>query len=221
MFKKLLTLLPLFLILFFPKPIRAEFSRDTIVTFTNPVRGNEGWLLVGQKPLDLPIYQLEESSRSGLPVTWQLRFDAVTDATISAFFENISKTNILESLGAFMEITPSLVDKAGVTYPNGLNIFSANRIFLSGYSQSDRVRLIDTYMEAFFNRFGYYPKTVGAWDLDSYSLQYLQTKYSVLAAMNCDDQYSTDRYRLWGGYLGSPYFPDKNNSLIPASSKNF
>src|SRR5258706_5698977 len=36
--------------------------------------------------------------------------------------------------------------------------------------------------------------------------------------MNCDDQSSMDHYRLWGGYLGSPYFPDKNNSLVPASS---
>lgn len=220
MFKKIIYFLPIFLFLFFPNTVKAELSRDTIVTFTNPVRGNEGWLLVGQKPLDLPKYQLEESSRSGFPVTWQLRFDAVTDATISAFFEKITKTNSLESLGAFMEITPSLADRAGVTYPNGLNIFSSNRVFLSGYSQSDRIKLIDTYMDNFFNRFGYYPKTVGAWDIDSFSLEYLQSKYSILAAMNCDDQYSTDRYRLWGGYLGSPYFPDKNNSLIPASSKN-
>ncbi|EKD53096.1 MAG: hypothetical protein ACD_61C00157G0004 [uncultured bacterium] len=82
----------------------------------------------------------------------------------------------------------------------------------------DREKIIDTYMDIFFARFGFYPKSVSAWHLDSYSLQYLQSKYSVLTAMNCDDQYTTDNYRLWGGYLGSPYFPDKNNSLVPASS---
>lgn len=73
-------------------------------------------------------------------------------------------------------------------------------------------------MDTFFTRFGFYPKSVSAWHLDSYSLQYLQSKYSVLTAMNCDDQYTTDNYRIWGGYLGSPYFPDKNNSLIRARS---
>lgn len=219
--KKLLSFIAVVIfVIFFPQPA-FSFSRETIVTFANPVRGLEGWLHGNrQNPLDLPKFLLEESSGSGLPVTWMLRYDAVTSATISAFFEKISTTNKLESLGAFMEITPSLALDAGVTYPSGTSIFNANRIFLSGYAQPDRVKLIDTYMNEFFSRFGYYPKSVGAWHIDSYSLEYLQTKYSVLTAMNCDDQYSTDHYRLWGGYLGSPYYPDKNNSLIPASSKN-
>ena len=219
MFKRLLYFLPLFLFFVLVKGAFA-WVPQTFVTVSNPVRGYDGWTLTEQNPLDLPQFQLQEASRSGLPVTWLLRFDAVEDATISAFFKNLISTNKTQFLGAFLEVTPSLTNAAGIGYPNGITIFGANRIFLSGYSQTDRMKLIDTYMNSFFGRYGFYPKSVSAWHLDSFSLEYLQKKYSVLTAMNCDEQYSTDHYRLWGGYLGSPYFPDKNNSLVPAQSLN-
>lgn len=217
MIKRLISLLPIFLFFIFTKNVFALVPQ-TFVTVSNPVRGYDGWILTEQTPLDLPKFQLQEASRSGLPVTWLLRYDAIEDATISAYFNNVIKTNKTQFLGAFLEITPSITEVAGIGYPKGVTIFSANRIFLSGYSQTDRMKLIDTYMDSFFTHFGFYPKSVSAWHLDSFSLEYLQNKYSVLAAMNCDDQYSTDHYRLWGGYLGSPYYPDKNNSLVPASS---
>ncbi|HCX25310.1 MAG: hypothetical protein UX08_C0006G0007 [Candidatus Collierbacteria bacterium GW2011_GWB1_45_35] len=217
MLRKIFILLALF---FFAATGQAlAFKPETFVTFANPIRGTEGWQTPGQDPLALPLYQYNESTHSAFPITWLLRYDAVQDATMSAFFNNLVETDKNQSLGAFLEITPKLTEATNISYPPGISIFNANRIFLSGYTIQDRIKLIDTYMNAFFARFGSYPKSVSAWHLDSYSLQYLQSKYSVLTAMNCDDQYSTDKYRLWGGYLGSPYFPDKNNSLIPASSK--
>ncbi|KKT83991.1 MAG: hypothetical protein UW80_C0003G0007 [Microgenomates group bacterium GW2011_GWC1_44_9] len=195
------------------------FKAETFVTFGNPVRGPENWQNPKQDPLALPMFLYRESTPSSYPMTWLLRYDAVTDATMSAYFNDLIETDSTQSIGAFLEITPSLAEKTRILYPAGDSVFNANRIFLSGYSQEDRRLLIDTYMSAFFDRFGFYPKSVSAWHLDSYSLQYLESKYSVLIAMNCDDQYSMDHYRLWGGYLGSPYFPDKNNSLIPSSTR--
>jgi hypothetical protein len=217
MLKKLLPIFALFAFLVLPKSASA-FSAQTFVTISNPVRGYEGWTNTTQTPLDVPKFQYQESTASAFPVTWLLRYDAVSNATISAYFKDLISKDTHESLGAFLEITPSLTAQAGVAYPEGLSIFNANHIFLSGYSQKDRLLLIDTYMNTFFTRYGFYPQSVAAWQLDSYSLQYLQSKYSVLTAMNCDDQYSMDSYRLWGGYLGSPYFPDKDNSLVPADS---
>ncbi|HOX96124.1 MAG TPA: hypothetical protein PLI45_01980 [Candidatus Woesebacteria bacterium] len=217
MFKKLLPLLVPLILLLFPQSTLA-FGKNAFVTISNPVRGYEGWSEPNQTPLDLPRFQYQESTHSAYPVTWLLRFDAVSSATISAYFADLFETDKNQSLGAFLEITPSLTAQAGVVYPPGTYMSNPNRIFLSGYSQKDRLKLIDTYMKAFFDRFGFYPTAVSAWDLDSYSLQYLQTRYSILTAMNCDDQYSTDHYRIWGGYVGSPYYPDKNNSLIPAAS---
>ncbi len=216
MLRKIFILLSL-VFLSLARPVQA-FKAETFVSFANPVRGPENWQAGKQDPLALPKFQYAESTASAYPITWLLRYDAVRDATISAFFNHLSEIDQNQTLGAFLEITPHLAADADVTYPAGISVFNANRIFLSGYSVMDREKLIDTYMESFFVRFGIYPKSVSAWHLDSSSLQYLQTKYSVLIAMNCDDQYSTDHYRLWGGYLGSPYFPDKNNSLVPASS---
>ncbi len=197
------------------KPVLAS---DKFFTVSNPVNGYEGWETLGQSPLDMPKFLYQESTHSAFPVTWLLRYDALSDATISAYFEKLTAEDNRQYLGGYFEVTPWLARDAGVVYPDGLTIHSANRVFLSGYAQKDRLALIDTYMEAFFKRYGYYPRSVAAWHIDSYSLQYLQTKYSVLTAMNCDEQYAMDNYRLWGGYTGSPYFPDKNNSLLPASS---
>ncbi len=218
MFRKLLVIVA---IIFFSLPGKASaFKADTFVTFANPVRGPENWQAGKQDPLALPKFQYAESTPSAYPITWLLRYDAVRDSTMSAFFKTLSESDKTQTLGAFLEITPKLASDSDVSYPAGTTPFNANRIFLSGYTTDQRTNLIDTFMAAFFVEFGYYPKSVGAWHLDSYSLQYLQSRYSVLTAMNCDDQYSTDNYRIWGGYLGSPYFPDKNNSLIPANSSS-
>jgi hypothetical protein len=213
MFKKIFALLPL--LMFFIIPLKSfAYTGETFVTLTNPVRGQEGWLSQTQKPLDIPIRLYEESSASGLPSTWLLRYDAVNDATISAFFNEVTDSDILVTLGGLLEITPGLTSKINLHYPAG----NTNRLFLSGYTKPQRLLLIDAFMNSFKARFGYYPRTVGAWHLDSYSLEYLEKKYSVQTAMIIDDQYSANNTRLWGGYLGSPYFPDKNNSLVPAES---
>ena len=215
MFKKFALYLLFFL--FILAKNSSAFTPDTFLTISNPVRGLDGWTNTKQTPLDLPIYQYQEATPSALPITWMMRYDALSDATISAYFNQLIIKDSTQHLGAFLEITQSLTNKADVKYPDGHSIFNANRIFLSGYSQQDRIKIIDTYMDGFFQKFGFYPQSIAAWHLDSFSLQYMQSKYSVLTAMNCDDQYSMDHYQLWGGYLGSPYFPDKNNSLIPAN----
>ena len=220
MFKKiLLNLLFVSCFLAIPSPIQA-IDRPHFISIVNPIRGPEGWNDARQSPLALPQYQYWLANQNNYPVTWLLRYDAVTDATISAYFHTLSATDSTQALGAFLEITPKLTLAAGVTYPPGEYLSAANRIFLSGYTQTDRLKLIDTYMANFYQRFGYYPQSVGAWHLDSFSLSYLQKHYSVMSAVICDEQYSTDNYRLWGGYLGSPYFPSKLNFLVPAAGRD-
>ncbi len=195
-------------------------DRPHFVSFTNPVRGVEGGSSPIQTPLDLPKYQYQVAKENKFPVDWLLRYDAINNATISGYFKTISATDSSQTLGALLEITPKLTAAAGVDYPEGEYMSQANRIFLSGYSQPDRLKLLDTYMKLFYDTFGYFPKVVGAWHLDAYSLEYLSKHYSVVSAVICDEQYTTDRYRLWGGYLGSPYFPSKYNFLVPAVGKD-
>src|SRR3989338_8966183 len=200
-------------------PSAFALDRPHFVSFTNPIRGEEGWGAGEQDPLDLPKYQYQLAKQNNFPVDWLLRFDAIESATISAYFNDISATDSSQAICAFLEITPKLTVAAGVVYTQGEYMSQANRIFLSGYSQPDRKKLIDAYMKSFYDKFGYYPKVVGAWHLDAYSLEYLSNHYSVVSAVICDEQYSTDNYRLWGGYLGSPYFPSKLNFLVPATTR--
>ncbi len=195
-------------------------DRPHFISFTNPVRGEEGWSGTEQTPLDVPKYQYQLARENQFPIDWLLRFDAVNNATISAYFKTLSATDSSQTIGAFLEVTPKLTAAANVNYTEGEYMSAANRIFLSGYSQPDRIKLIDAYMGLFYDTFGYYPKVVGAWHLDAYSLKYLSDHYPVLTAVICDEQYSTDNYRLWGGYLGSPYFPSKYNFLVPASGRD-
>ncbi len=200
-------------------PISA-LDRPHFVSFINPVRGPERGTSPVQTPLDLPIYQYQLAKENNFPVDWLLRFDAVESATISGYFKTITATDSSQMVGAFLEVTPNLALAAGVEYPKGDSWSIANRIFLSGYSQPDRLKLIDIYMDAFYLKFGYYPAVVGAWHLDAFSLEYLSKHYSVITAVVCDEQYNTDSYRFWGGYLGSPYFPSKNNFLVPATTRD-
>jgi len=211
----------IFVLLLFLFPTSAlGFAKDTFLTVSHPVRGPEDWQIPSQDPLELPKFQFDEATRSGTPVTWMLRYDTVTDASMSAFFKKVIDIKPDHDLGAFFEITPKLLEMVDIAYPPGTSAFSANRIFLSGYTQENRLKIIDAFMSAFKDRYGFYPRSVGAWHLDAYSLKYLREKYSVLTALICDDQYGTDGYRLWGGYLGSPYIPSRSNVLVPATNKD-
>lgn len=84
------------------------------------------------------------------------------------------------------------------------------------YSQSDREKLADLMMEKFKGVFGYYPKVVAAWMLDSYSVDYLQRKYAVEAFLHCREQDCIDSYGLRGGYFCGAYYPSKKNILSAA-----
>ena len=219
MHKKLISFLLLTLSFLLYPSIANAIDRPHFVSFTNPVRGIEGGESKEQTPLDLPQYQYQLARENKFPVDWLLRFDAVNNATISGYFKNLVATDSSQTVGAFLEVTSKLTLAAGVNYTEGEYMSAANRIFLSGYSQVDRLKLIDAYMKLFYDTFGYYPDVVGAWHLDAYSLEYLSSHYSVVTAIICDEQYNTDRYRLWGGYLGSPYFPSKYNFLVPAAGR--
>ena len=220
MFKKFAFLLLPLLVFVFSVNRAVAFDRPHFISFVNPVRGEEGWNSQTQSPIDLPNLQYQLSTPSAYPMNWLLRYDAVKSATISAFFKTLTATASGQTLGAFLEITPNLTAAAQVAYPAGEYWSTANRVFLSGYSQANRIKLIDVYMQLFFDTFGYYPSVVGAWHIDAYSLDYLSRRYSVISAVICDEQYTTDNYRFWGGYLGSPYFPSKLNFLVPATNRD-
>ena len=91
---------------------------------------------------------LEERS---LYATWLLQYDALIDKEILSV---ISSWDEVHEMGLFLEVTPSLAQESRVIYPHAVPWDDPNAIFLSGYSQSDRRKLIDTQFEAYKSTFG-------------------------------------------------------------------
>jgi hypothetical protein len=123
-------------------------------------------------------------------------------------------------MGVFLEISPTLASDARVVYPHAVAWDDPNAVFLSGYTQQERIRLIDTLFSRFKNVFGYFPESVGAWWIDSYSLNYLENNYGISSALIVANQLTTDDYGVWGQWWGIPYYPSRANVLVPGDDQN-
>ncbi len=204
----------LFIAIFFfslSQPIFAQ--KEKFVVNINPVRGLDFWKL-GISPTDYVNFQKEISQKNNFPITWLIRPDFYLPSKDNYFQDQKFKN---DDLGIFLEVTPSWTKPLNIDYKSNLPWYHSQNIFLSGYNPSDRVKLIDYAFENFKNIFGYYPKSVGAWHIDPTSAQYLVKKYQVNNFLICADQTATDGYQIWGGWWGIPYYPSKDNLLIPAA----
>ena len=179
------------------------------ITVVNPVRISR----YTESSIDSLKSQYAVISKNGLPATWLLTYDIIIDDEIVSFVRNFSAS---QELGIFLEVTSELSKKADVEYNDTGYWHHATSVFLSGYPQEERIKLIDTVFEEFKKRFGYYPASVGSWWTDSYSLSYIQEKYGVTSNLGVADQFSTDGYQVWGQYWSTPFYPSKHHSGIPA-----
>jgi len=163
------------------------------------------------------VKQVEIMNDYKLGGTFLLQYDALIDPRYQKLLKSLPKGTF--EIGAWWEIPQPQVEKAGLKwrgrYPWD---WRANIGFSTGYTQKEREKLIDVYMADFKKIFGYYPKSVGSWFIDSYSLNYMYQKYHIVASSNCKDQYGTDGYTLWGGYWNQAYYPSKTNSYMPAQN---
>ncbi len=209
---KILKIILAFLLLIFVQPSLA-YAQNSYASVVNPVRGNDFWDLKDQSVNTAVVGEMEILKRYSIPATWLIRYDALSvEDTISKLKDSSDEK------GLFLEITPSWTKDAGVSYHVGETWHSAGSAFLTGYETSEREKLIDTSFEKFKSVFGNYPKSVGAWWIDAYSLNYMQKKYAVASALIVADQYTTDNYQIWGQYFSTPYYPSKTNILHPAQN---
>lgn len=189
-------------------------SGNSFVSIVNPLRGGDFWELDGQKPVDALKGQAEILDESQLPATWLVRFDALFDSRITEILQRRR-----DEMGLFLEVTPTWTKEAGVKYQESAAWHLAGSVFLTGYSTDDRRKLIDQAFEKFKQVFGVYPKSVGAWYLDSNSLDYMQKRYKIISVLIVADQYTTDNYQVWGQYWSAPYYPSNKNTLLPAQNE--
>ena len=163
--------------------------------------------------------QLSLLNKYGLKGTFLLQYDAMIDPR----YQYLLKVRLREGseIGAWWEITQPHVEAAGLqwrgVYPWD---WHADVGFSTGYSQEERKVLVDVYMEKFREIFGYYPKSVGSWYIDAFTLDYMQREYGIEASCMCRDQYGTDGYTLWGGYWNQAYYPSKVNAFMPAQTED-
>ena len=161
------------------------------------------------------VSQVEIMRQYRLTGTFLLQYDALMDPRYQALLKSLPLDSF--EIGGWWELPQPLVEKAGLKwrgrYPWD---WQANIGFSTGYTLEERVKLIDVYMADFKSIFGYYPRSVGSWFIDAYSLNYMYEKYQIVASSNCKDQYGTDGYTLWGGYWNQAYYPSKTNSYMPA-----
>jgi len=182
------------------------------LTLVNPIRGRNLWLDQSLKPLE---DQYQAVAEYHLAATWLFQYDALVDKEIISFVKERFSKN--QETGLFLEVSPDLALASRVIYPPLTPWFKPQAVFLSGYSQSERRKLIDTVFAKFKEVFGNYPISVGAWWIDSYSLEYMKKKYDLKAVLIVANQQATDDYGVWGQWWGVPYYPDQANILVPAS----
>jgi hypothetical protein len=161
------------------------------------------------------VKQIALMKKCHLGGTFLLQYDALMDPRYQKLLKALPRDTF--EIGAWWEIPEPLVENSAMKwrgrYPWD---WRASIGFSTGYTQAERKKLIDTYMRDFKHAFGYYPKSVASWFIDAYSLNYMYTRYHIVASANCKDQYGTDGYTLWGGYWNQAYYPSKLNAYMPA-----
>jgi len=204
-----------FCLLFLLKSETVLAISNSFVSVVNPIRGGDFWDNLNQKPIDAIKGQMHILQSYNISGTWLIRFDALKDPGIIAFLKQYSTS---QEMGLFLEITPSWTDKSQVVYHKSASWHDASSVFLTGYDPNDRKKLIDQAFEEYKSIFGFYPKSVGAWYIDSFSLGYMQSKYNISGALIVADQYTTDNYQIWGQYWATPYYPSTIHTLMPAQN---
>lgn len=196
--------------LFLPTSVLAEENNQNHFTLIiNQVRGTSCCDKGSLEHFNNQAKKLKELSLNG---NFSLRYDALKD---QKFIETANKYPEHE-IGGLLEIIPSLASDAGVEYLGSETKWhEANHVFLIGYTQEQRKKLIDTYMSQFKQKFNRYPTFTNAWMIDAWSLKYLKSEYGVLAHEITREQYGTDSYTLYGGPVHYPYWPSVSWALMP------
>lgn len=146
-----------------------------------------------------------------------LQYDAFIK---TEYIELLRKYSDLIEIGIWFEIVEPLVTDCGLIWRGRYPWDWHNDVgFLIGYTPEERAILIDKAFNKFNDIFGYFPKVIGSWHIDVYSLNYIDNNYDITASCNCKDQFGTDGYSLWGGYYNGAYYPCKNNMICPGATK--
>ena len=190
-----------------------------VVNIVNFVRA-----LDPRKPKSEYIRALREevalNLKYGFENTILLQYDALVDAEMMAEARKSNPTKT--EFGLWFEMSRPHNEAAGLAWrPTEKHKgwewdWFINPGFLMAYDHDGRRKLIDAAFARFKAEFGAWPKSVGSWLLDAWSMDYMVKTYGVDGFCICREQDSTDAYGLRGGYSNGAYYPSRKNMLSAA-----
>ena len=164
--------------------------------------------------------QMDLVNELGVDATFLLQYDVICNEEFVNMIKSRAGENI--ELGFWYEVVEPLTTACGMPYESERGWkwdWYIKPGFSVSYTIKEREVLIDEAMRKFKEVFGYYPRTVGSWLLDTHTINYLNENYEIDALCYCRDQVNTDAYTFIGGYFNQAYYPSKNNYFTPAQSK--
>jgi len=160
--------------------------------------------------------EVKLSKEYGFPTTFLLQYDALVDTAYQVLMKSLPENC---EVGGWWEITKPHYEAAGLEWPFEQVWYPYDVLdFGIGHTPEVREKLVDAYMAEFKKIFGYYPKSMGSWYIDSHTLAYMADRYGIKASCVCKEQIGTDGYTLWGGYWNQAFYPSRLNAHIPAQT---
>ncbi len=164
-----------------------------IVNIMNFVRGCEPRFEID---LAEPVKrELELCRKYGYPNTFLFQYDALVRDDLVSIEKGAENTEV----GIWIEMAKCLTERVSIKWRGREGYdwdWYVDPGFLPSYTQSERMLLIDEIMRKFKEIFGSYPKSVGSWVIDAFSMEYMQKKYNVNAFGICREEYGVDAYTL-------------------------
>ena len=121
-----------------------------------------------QDDFDTIQKQIQVVRQYGLPATYALKYDALTDERYQKLL--LENADPQDEISAWWEITGDLCEKAGVRFRGKVSEEFDERVnsaYSIGYEPEERKRLVDAYMDTFHSVFGRYPRSIGPSPLDT------------------------------------------------------
>lgn len=202
---------------FFFFPVACHAENDPLqpaITVINFIRGN-GLGHESDDLLESLKAQWQVTKETGINATWLFQYGALENSGMTEFAKGEMGS---QEFGLMFEIDKNYAQKSGVQFRGAGAWYRSDGLLLNSYDRSERRKLIDSAFALFKQKFGYYPKTVGAWWIGGDSLSYMQKKYGITAALRAADQFNLDFYSIWGTPWNIPYLPAKLNEGMPAAS---
>ena len=173
------------------------------------------------KLADTTIAQMRLVNELNVPATFLLQYDVLCNENFMRRIFTEASDNI--EFGFWYEVVEPLTTACGIPYESKRGYkwdWNIKPGFSMSYPKAQRTALIDEAMRKFKEIFGYYPKIVGSWILDTHTVNHLAKKNAVEGICFCRDQINTDAYTLVGGYFNQAYYPSVNNMFTPAQSED-